>query len=152
MITDSRTTQILKIWNGSFFDKTSLADLGLQIQLGHGGRVCPRAKAGPKDFRVFDTSGVHRVSIYYCACSPLTKEQRLKQLLRAGWFPGTITRPQTVFTLDLLEMFHELTLQSKTTLYDFYHTILRRTDRMQLGRMPVSCNWPLLYFTTDIMR
>lgn len=120
-----------------------LADLGLQFHLGHGGRICPKPRDGPKDFRVFDTSGAHRISIAYCGCTPLTKEQRLRQLLRAGWFPGTITRPQTVFTFDLLDMFHELTLQSKTTLYDFYHTIIQRTDKMQLGKIPVCYVRPL---------
>ncbi|TEB32018.1 hypothetical protein FA13DRAFT_1709457 [Coprinellus micaceus] len=133
---DNRLLALRQQWNGKFFDKATLIDLGLEVHLGHGGRTCPNPKNGPKDFRVFDTSGVHRVSIFYCGCTPLTKEQRLQQLLRAGWFPGTVTRPQTVFTMDLLDMFHELTLQSKTTLYDFYHTIIQRADKLQLGKIP----------------
>src|SRR6202050_3996567 len=45
-----------------------------------------------------------------------------------------VTRPKTVFTFDILETFHELSLQGKTTTYDFYHSVIRRTDNLQLGK------------------
>lgn len=35
---------------------------------------------------------------------------------------------------------HELTLQGKTTLYDFYHTLLRLTDNAKLQKPTVSCH------------
>jgi hypothetical protein len=60
------------------------------------------------------------------------------QLLRERWFPATLARPQTVFTFDCLETFHELTLQGKTSLYDYYHTLLRRSDNANLGNPIVS--------------
>ena len=37
-----------------------------------------------------------------------------------------------VFTVKLLKTYHELTLQGKMTLYDYYHTILHITDNLQL--------------------
>jgi hypothetical protein len=58
--------------------------------------------------------------------------------MRAGWFPVTCNRPQTAFTFDVLNTFHKLTLQGKTTLYDFYHTILCKTDNSKLEK-PVVC-------------
>ena len=45
-----------------------------------------------------------------------------------------VTWPKTVFTFDILETFHELSLQGKTTTYDFYHSVIRRTDNLQLGK------------------
>jgi hypothetical protein len=57
--------------------------------------------------------------------------------MRAGWFPVTFNRPQTAFTFDMLNTFHELTLQEKTTLYDFYYTILRKTDNGKLEKTTV---------------
>jgi hypothetical protein len=60
------------------------------------------------------------------------------QLLRERWFPATLACPQTVFTFDCLETFHELTLQGKTSLYDYYHTLLRRSDNANLGNPIVS--------------
>lgn len=41
------------------------------------------------------------------------------------------------FTFDVLDLFHKLTLQGKTTLYDFYHTLLHRSDNMALGKAVV---------------
>lgn len=35
-------------------------------------------------------------------------------------------------------MFHELTLQGKSNLFDFYHTILRKTDNAGLHKSIVS--------------
>src|ERR1700691_658128 len=122
-------------WNGEFFDKTTLRDLALRYQLGHGGGRCPLPSPGPSNFLVIDTSGVHRVCIDFCDCGQGdTVLHKRMQILRARWVPATIQRPRTVFTFDALETFHELTLQGKTTPYDFYHTLLRRTDNAQLNK------------------
>jgi len=43
-----------------------------------------------------------------------------------------------VFTFDSLETFHELTLQGKTSLYDYYHTLLQRLDNASLSTPIVS--------------
>ncbi|KIJ90576.1 hypothetical protein K443DRAFT_35778, partial [Laccaria amethystina LaAM-08-1] len=43
-------------WNGLFFDKDSLHNLGLRYQLGHSGERCPFPLPGPQNFIVFDTS------------------------------------------------------------------------------------------------
>lgn len=41
-------------------------------------------------------------------------------------------------------MFHELTLQGKTTLYDFYHVLLRKTDNANVQRSIVSISFSSL--------
>ena len=119
--------------------KTSLCSLGLQVQLGHDGLPCLRPSPGPKGFIVFDVSGAHSVNIDYCDCieSDLTIDKRT-QLLRKKWFPATTARPHTVFTFDFLSTFHELTLQGKGNLFDFYHTILRKTDNANIQAPIVS--------------
>ena len=118
-------------WNGEFFSTDSLQNLGYRYQLGHSGARCPCPHPGPKNFVVFDALGPHFVSIDYCDCGdqPLSA---WRQLLRERWFPATLSRPQTVFTFDCLETFHELNLQGKTNLYDYYHTLLRRSDNANL--------------------
>ncbi|KAM6492909.1 hypothetical protein JOM56_011043 [Amanita muscaria] len=120
-------------WNGLFFEKVSLRDLGLVVQLGHGGAKCIHPAPGPKGFSVFDVSGIHRVTINYCDCGQDGFVPYRVQILRAGWFPATFNRPKTAFTFTCLDFFHELTLQGKTSLYDFYHTILRRSDNLELN-------------------
>ena len=122
---------------GLFFDKDSLQKLGHRYQLGHSGGPCPCPEKGPMNFTVFDLSGPHSIAIDYCDCvnDPLPT---WTQLLREGWFPATLSRPQTVFTFDCLETYHELTLQGKTSLYDFYYTLIRRSDNAGLSTTIVS--------------
>ena len=97
---------------------------------------------------MFDISGPHFVTIDYCHCrdEPLST---WNQLLREKWFPATLTRPQTAFTFDCLETFHELTLQGKTNLYDYYHTLLRRSDNANLSNSIVSSRLLLSRFTNS---
>ncbi|KAN0111961.1 hypothetical protein V8E52_007979 [Russula decolorans] len=52
-------------WNGQFFDKDSLQNLGLHYQLGHSGASCLCPQPGPKNFTVFDASGPHFITINY---------------------------------------------------------------------------------------
>ncbi|KDR76587.1 hypothetical protein GALMADRAFT_67342 [Galerina marginata CBS 339.88] len=120
-------------WTGQFFDKACLKDLGLRIQLGHSGGVCPCPSPGPPNFMVFDISGIHTVNVDYCECPKDDALDRKTQLLRQGWFPATFSRPNTVFTFDCLDTYHEHTLQGKGTLYDFYHFLLRKTDNANLS-------------------
>ena len=125
-------------WTGEFFDKTCLMDLGLRVQLGHGGGVCPCPSPGSPNFSVFDTSGIHIVNIDYCNCPNDNVPDRKTQLLRQGWFPATFSWPKTVFTFDCLNTFHEHTLQGKGNLYDFYHLLIRKTDNANLSNTFVS--------------
>jgi hypothetical protein len=100
---------------------------------------------------VFDTSGVHAVNLDYCDCPSDNKFDRRTQLLRQGWFPATFSRPNTVFTFDCLETFHEHTLQGKGNLYDFYHLLLRKTDNMNICDTIVSDCFILLISLEIIM-
>ena len=55
-----------------------------------------------------------------------------------------------VFTFDCLETFHKLTLQGKTNLYDYYHTLLRLSDNANLTT-PVVSQYPLpLFLGSDV--
>lgn len=125
----------------------TLQSLGLRVQLGHGGSSCPLPSPGPANFCVFDTSGVHYVSVDFCDCRTNGVVHQRTQLLRARWFPATFNRPKTVFSFDCLDLFHELTLQGKTPLYDFYHTILHMTDNLELHKTVVS----YFYFTNSVV-
>lgn len=130
-------TLFVQRWNGEFFNKDSLQNLGLCYQVGHSEGPCPCPLSGPKNFVVFDITGPHSIMIKYCNCT----EQPLlnwNQLLCERWFLATLSRPQTVFTFECLETFHELTLQGKTNLYDYYHTLRRRSDNANIYNAIVS--------------
>ncbi|KAF8976702.1 hypothetical protein BDQ17DRAFT_1454822 [Cyathus striatus] len=118
-------------WSGLYFEKDSLKNLGLIIQLGHGGAACSNAAKAITNLAVVDITGTHTISVAFCDC----RKQIIPvyvQLLRAKWFPASFIQLKTVFTFECLETFHELTLQGKTTLYDWYHTLCQKTDKCKL--------------------
>ena len=109
-----------------FFEKTTLTTLGLIIQLGHRpGDICPNASQF-QDLMVFDLNGVCCLVVRYCLCADGVPKHT--QLLRACWFPATIHRPSTAFSFNMLDFFHKLQDRNKCNPYDFYHTIIQRTD------------------------
>ena len=110
--------------------RASLASLGLVVQLGHlPGETCNSPSKGPDNFMVLDVNGWHSVSVQYCHCRmSAASGTHLQQLLRFELFPATTSEPSTCATFRLLETFHALTLQAKTTVYDFYITLNNLTD------------------------
>lgn len=77
-----------------------------------------------------------------CATAASDAPPPWRQFLRADWFPATHTRPSTAFTIDVLKLFHELTLQAKTNTYDFYQSLLLVTDNSGTAKHPVSDSVP----------
>lgn len=118
--------------------------LGQRYQLGHRGRSCPNSLTGPADFILLDATGFHNINIDFCGCISPPAPSRFTQLLRVGWFPASLELPRTAFTFGVLNLFHKLTLQGKTTVYDYYHTLMNITDAMHLEKMRVS-NLPLTF-------
>ena len=110
---------------------------GLRFQLGHGGAKCISPTPGPTTFTVTDTSGIHCIAVDFCDCRTNGTIPRHIQLLRAGWFPATFIRPQTVFTFKCLDFYHELTLQGKVNAYDFCRTLHSLTDSLELNNISV---------------
>ncbi|KAK7053876.1 CxC2 domain-containing protein [Favolaschia claudopus] len=120
---------VIEEWNGIYFSKTSLKNIGFRVQLGHPPRQkCPRPLAGYSDFVVVHDNGIHCVNLDFCGCDAETRAEPYVQLLRAGWYPATDERPQTAVTLIALDKFHLLTLQAKITAYDYYTVLERLTD------------------------
>ncbi|KAJ7076920.1 hypothetical protein C8R43DRAFT_1143595 [Mycena crocata] len=118
---------IIERWQGGCFVEMSLKSLGLCIQFGHHGCVQPRAAA--EDFVVLSLNGIHSVNVDFCGCpQEFIRGSPRVQLLRAGWFPSTLEKPQTAATFDCLDFFHMQTLQGKTTMYDFYVALEKLTD------------------------
>lgn len=119
------------MWNGRFFDNTTLTAAGLIVQLGHDVSNTCQKPSSLRDLMVFDLSGVHRLVVRYCECDVTLPNHT--QLLLADWFPAMIDRPATAFADDLLDFFHTLQDQNKCNPYDFYNAILQRTDAAGLG-------------------
>ena len=87
---------------------------------------------------VIDLSGHHTVCVRFCKCSKNGFLENYRQLLRVGWYPASVLRPQTVFTFDLLDTYHKILLQGKLNLYDFYNAITQKTDNHGSSKLKVS--------------
>jgi hypothetical protein len=132
-------------WNGSFFKRLYLRDLGLRIQLNHSpGTICQWRTAGHKNFVVLHTNGIHLVNIDFCGCSPTVSNRH--QLLRISWWPATPLEPQTCATFTLLNQFHLLSLQGKTSAFDFYRSLEYISENYGLEKLPVSDTFALFHF------
>ncbi|KAK7025347.1 hypothetical protein VNI00_016058 [Paramarasmius palmivorus] len=117
-------------WNGKFFQRTSLRDLGLIIQLGHeDGSPCVLRDMARSGFVVVDMDSIQEVSVAYCSCrSEEVAGQKWQQLMRRELYPGSIEEPYTAFTFRVLALFHALTLKGKINLYDFYYGLEMRSN------------------------
>ena len=123
------------MWNGSFFQRTTLRDLGLRLQLGHAyGRACPTQSPANANFRVIHSNGIYHVAVDQCRCHGLPLN---KQLLRIGWWPATPLKPKSAATFEVLRHFHLLNLQGKVTGYSFYQALEYQTDNTGLHPPPV---------------
>jgi CxC2 like cysteine cluster associated with KDZ transposases len=121
-----------KHWNGSFFARTSLRDLGLTVYLGHQGEPCPFPGPVLDGFTVVHTNGIHAVRIQLCSCHGIHMLVKF-QLLRCSWLPATTEDPQTTFTFDILDFYLLVSLRGKVSWEDFYISISRQTDNTGLN-------------------
>jgi hypothetical protein len=123
------------MWNGLFFQRSTLHELGLRVQLGHApGRFCSSREACHKDFRVIHTNGIHRVNVDFCRCQAIPHHV---QLLRIAWWPGTPIDPKTCTTMEALQQFDLLNVQGKVTGFSYYRTLEHITDNPGLNEQSV---------------
>ena len=120
---------LLQKWNGQWFEKTCLKDLGLRLQLGHvdGERCLNPERVRNDDFVIIDTNSIHNVSLDFCGCGNIT-QNHVQQLLRARLFPATITNPKTAATFKSLEYLEILSYEAKLSVFEFFQTTSRCTD------------------------
>ncbi|KAI0682452.1 hypothetical protein BC835DRAFT_1235178, partial [Cytidiella melzeri] len=126
----------LEHWNRGFFKRCTLMDLGFIIQLGHHSGNCPSIPTEKQNdpisrITVVNVTGVQDVHVQYCRCAPahsFTPKAQPLQFLSAQMWPSTYLRTCTVFTLQALQFFQQLTLQSKVSAYDYLGTLRHLTN------------------------
>ncbi|KAJ7195402.1 hypothetical protein B0H12DRAFT_1245586 [Mycena haematopus] len=131
-------------WNGTHFvrNRRWLQLLGLRVQLGHPpGVVCPYRQAAAHDFVLYDATGVHELNVDFCGCPTGPDHldppvERRVQLLRACWWPATITAPNTCATFAVLRLFQSLNCLGKLSAYDFLRGLEICTNRDGLDKPP----------------
>jgi hypothetical protein len=88
----------------------------LPITFGHDGLPCHCPGSPDVLFHIADTNGIHSTRVRFCECTP---DSPSIQLLKAGFFPVTMTQPKMAFSFNLLKLFDALHLESKVSAYDF---------------------------------
>ncbi|KAJ6518332.1 hypothetical protein C8R47DRAFT_959834, partial [Mycena vitilis] len=123
----------IEFWTGQTFEKKTLKQLGLRIQLGHWNPGNPRCSAPESavgnDFVIVDERAIHEVAVHFCGCGG---GSRARQLLRARLYPATGAAPRTAATFSVLRKFHLLSLEAKCSVYHFYHSLARGTNNTGL--------------------
>lgn len=116
-------------------ERTSLRDLGLVFQLGHGGFECPAPRpAPPRKMVVLDMAGVYEVKVLFCGCGAAGTAEDWQQCYRTGWYPATTGRPLTCATLEVLNFYRQLKVYTNCNVRDFL-TVLE-TESNPLGTSP----------------
>ncbi|KAJ7701645.1 hypothetical protein B0H14DRAFT_2416965, partial [Mycena olivaceomarginata] len=115
-------THWIQEWNGTFFERRALKNLGLVVQLGHpAGYSCDNPWKAHQDFVVIDVTGVHNVNVNYCLCD--SKIERWQQLMRVCWWPGTVRDPKTCATFGVVRLFRTLNCLGKVSAHDFLRSL-----------------------------
>ncbi|KAH7918515.1 hypothetical protein BV22DRAFT_1024491, partial [Leucogyrophana mollusca] len=165
----------LEIWEGTSFVATSLCAHGFIWHLGHGGVACPRIPGDEewvdleeeKDaegaqweeetggetsagstLAIVHSTGVFSHQMKWCHCAGAPK--RHMQLLKAGLFTASVTRPQTAFTFEVLDCFHIDALECKTSAMSFYQKVKCLTCNAFPMTVPV-CRPPNFIAWRDLM-
>ncbi|KAJ6617057.1 hypothetical protein B0H10DRAFT_1798116, partial [Mycena sp. CBHHK59/15] len=130
------------VWNkdDQFLEKKDFCRVlkNTVIALGHHGQRCPDADLG-RSFTLVESNGIHATVISFCRCKRPDGARggpEFQQLLRAGIFPGSIKEPKTGYTLGLLEFYHQLRNQGKTSAYNFTHVLQRMADPFFVDSVP----------------
>jgi len=116
-------------WTGTHFTSTSLQALGYILHLGHNGKHCPNVdhrKAHPRPMTIVHTNGSHQMLVQFCHCFQAPSDTI--QLSNAQLFPATMDHPQTAFSFAVLDHFHQLTLSSKISLFDYYDSLTKLAE------------------------
>lgn len=131
-------------WNGSWFQRRDLSALGFIIHLGHRGHPCPNVidRTDTTDFVIVHENGVHKCRIKYCKC--ILGVEPHAQLLHAGYFPATLERTESAFTVDVLEDYILDFAISKKSAQDYVRRLVRKTDAWCPEDVPVCLEWLIL--------
>ncbi|KAL0567068.1 hypothetical protein V5O48_014920 [Marasmius crinis-equi] len=122
-------------WRSSYFQPTSLKEIGLRYQAGHRPNVrCSRPVISSQDFVVLDWSGIHAIKLDFCGCDQAISHHL--QLMERGWWPTTNKDPRSAVTFTLLRNFHITNLQCQTPPTDFIKVLELMGDGEGLREQP----------------
>ncbi|KAJ6452354.1 hypothetical protein C8R47DRAFT_998112, partial [Mycena vitilis] len=128
-------THWMQKWTGSFFERVSLASLGLVVQLGHTpGACCTTTRRGNYKFTLIDTTGIHNVAVHFCECD--SRISHWQQLMRVCWWPATVRDPSTCATFAVIRLFQNMNCLGKISSFHFLRALELLTNSDGLNPLP----------------
>lgn len=106
----------------------TFADLGFELNLGHAGEKCPNTRHSLRMTTIVHDRGIVKIPILYCLCAEAAKEPL--QLIAAGFWPATWSRPRTAMTLGVMDTYHMLARQAQVSVDDYVRHLSRLTDNV----------------------
>ncbi|KAJ7664818.1 hypothetical protein B0H17DRAFT_1211182 [Mycena rosella] len=125
-----------KEWNGAHWTEATLTQLEFVYQMGHHGLPCDFPKPEERLMVVMDVTGVHTLQYRYCKCERQQGKSTLHQVLDNGWYPATITDPDTCATFAVLDHFRLLNVVGNVNVHDYVGVLERLTDPLRMGSVP----------------
>jgi hypothetical protein len=127
-------------WKDGSFENVALCDLGYVFILGHSssGRGCPEDGNlfGDRRMTVIHVNGVFQLCVRFCRCHGASSEH--EQLFCHRLFSSTFDRPETAFTLDVLDYYGIDAMECKTSAQSFFQKLRRVTNNAFPDEVPVS--------------
>jgi hypothetical protein len=126
-------------WKDGSFENVSLCELGYVFKLGHSssGLACPEDDDlfGDRRMTLIHINGVFEHCIRFCRCQGAISEH--EQLFDQRLFPSSFDRPQTAFTLDVLDHYGIDAMECKTSAQSFFQKLRRLTNNAFPDEVPV---------------
>ncbi|TRM56407.1 hypothetical protein BD626DRAFT_541333 [Schizophyllum amplum] len=126
---------VIQSWSGAYWRKTTLADMGLIYQVGHGGLPCVCPESAVRTMVVLDNV-IHTVRYRFCSCRGLRSLNAVRQLLRNRWYPATVTDPETCITFNALDLFRLSAMHANVNVNNWLKAMEERTDALKLSKVP----------------
>ena len=127
-------------WKDASFENVSLSKLGYVFKLGHSssGRPFPEDDDLFADRRmtIIHVNGIFDHFVRFCKCQDAKPEHI--QLFDHRLFSSTFDRPETAFTLDVLDYYGIDAMECKTSAQSFFHKLRRVTNNAFPDLVPVS--------------
>ncbi|KAK7018251.1 CxC2 domain-containing protein [Favolaschia claudopus] len=128
-------THWIQYWADGCFERVSLGELGLVVQLGHlPGSMCGAMRRGKYKFTVIDVTGIHKVAVQFCECDSRIKPRQ--QLMRVCWWPATALDPSTCATFGVIRLFQNLNCLGKVSSFHFLCSLELLTNADGLNPLP----------------
>jgi hypothetical protein len=125
-------------WSNGSFEAVSLCDLGYVFTLGHSssGRCCPDNDVfGDRRMTIIHVNGIFEHCVRFCKC--LGADSEHIQLFDHRLFSSTFDRPETAFTLDVLDYYGIDAMECKTSAQSFFQKLRRVTNNAFPEEVPV---------------